>query len=98
MPDKIKVGLLTHAGGSHIDFYLAALAATDECQEVVLADPDAKWEAAARRVLRKKLTHVSRDVAQMLADHRPEMALVTMEARLAPPVIEAALDAGCHVF
>jgi hypothetical protein len=38
MPEKIKVALVTHAGGSHMDFYLTALAATDECNEVVLAD------------------------------------------------------------
>ncbi len=98
MPEKIKVGLLTHTGGAHVDAYLAALAAAEECDAVVLGDPDAKWEEAARRVLGKKLTHVSRDVGQLLTDERPQMALVTMEARLAPPVIDAALDAGCHVF
>ena len=98
MPEKIKVGLLTHSGGAHLDAYLTALAATDECEEVVLADPDGKWEEAARRILGKKLTHVAVDVAKLLAEHRPGMALVTMEARLAPPVIDAALEAGCHVF
>ncbi len=34
----------------------------------------------------------------MLAQEKPAMALVTMEARLAPPAISAALDAGCHVM
>ena len=61
--------------GAHMDSYLTALAATDECDEVVLADPDAKWEEAARRVLGKKLTHVSRDAGRLLADQRPAMAL-----------------------
>src|SRR5262245_17134887 len=98
VPEKIKVALLTHSGGAHVDAYLTALAATDECAEVLLADPDAKWEEAARRVLGKKLTQVVRDSKPVLADHRPQMALVSMEARLAPPVIDAALDAGCHVF
>ena len=37
----IKVALLTHAGGAHVDSYLTALAATEECSEVVLGDPDA---------------------------------------------------------
>jgi len=34
----------------------------------------------------------------MLADQRPSMVLVTMEARLAPSVIHDSLDADCHVF
>ena len=98
MANTIKVSLLTHAGGAHVDAYLAALATIDECEEVLLADPDGKWEEPARRILGKKLTHVARDPKRLLADHRPGMALVSMEARLAPPVIAAALDADCHVF
>ncbi len=98
MQNKIKVGLLTHAGGAHVGAYLAALAASEDCAEVVLADPDGRWEADARRELQAKLTHVSRDPLQLLREQRPHMALVTMEARLAPPIIEAALEAECHVF
>lgn len=98
MPDTIKVGLLTHASGAHVGAYLEALAATAECDAVVLADPDGRWDEDAKRVLGPKLKHVSRDHKRLLADERPGMALVTMEARLAPPVIDAALDAGCHVF
>src|SRR5690606_21947071 len=94
----IKVALLTHAGGAHVDSYLTALAATQECSEVVLADPDGRWEEQARKVLGAKLTRVLQDPRQLLADEQPGMALVTMEARLAPPVIAAALEARCHVF
>lgn len=94
----IKVALLTHAGGAHVDSYLTALAATRECSEVVLGDPDGRWEQQARKVLGAKLARVSQDPGQLLADEQPGMALVTMEARLAPPVIAAALEARCHVF
>ena len=93
MPKKIKVALLTHAGGAHVEAYLQALAASEACSEVVLGDPDGKWEDAAKRVLGGKLKRVSRDLKSLLAEERPEMALVTMEAILAPPVIDAALDA-----
>ncbi len=96
MPEKIPVALLTHAGGAHVGAYLQALAASDPCSEVLLGDPDGRWEKEARRVLGDKLTTVTRDYKPLLADGR--MALVTMEARLAPPVIDAALEAGCHVF
>jgi UDP-N-acetyl-2-amino-2-deoxyglucuronate dehydrogenase len=34
----------------------------------------------------------------LLEREKPAMVLVSLEARLAPPVIDAALDAGCHVF
>lgn len=98
MADGIQVALLTHAGGAHVGAYLQALAATQECAHVVLCDPDGEWEKEARRLLGDKLTGVYRDHQELLTREKPGMALVTMEARLAPPVIDAALDANCHVF
>ena len=50
MADKIKVGLLTHAGGAHVVAYMNALAATEACAEVVLADPDGKWAEDAKNI------------------------------------------------
>jgi UDP-N-acetyl-2-amino-2-deoxyglucuronate dehydrogenase len=94
----IRVALLTHAGGAHVGNYLAALAATDECSEVVLGDPDGRWEEQAREALGSKLTRVGRDLTALVDDEKPGMALVTMEAKLAPPIIARALQAGCHVF
>ena len=98
MAKKIKVALVTHEAGAHVGAYLSALSASESCRAVVLADPDARWEQDARRVLGDKLQSVNRDYQKLLARERPEMALVTMEARRAPPVIDAALEAGCHVF
>ena len=98
MPDKIKVGVLTHGGGAHVTAYLAALAEADECSEVVFADPDRHYEAVARSTLGKKLTRVYTDHDELLTRESPTMTVVTMEAKLAPPVIGRALDAGCHVF
>ncbi len=98
MPKKIKVGLITQSVGAHVGAYLSALAATDACDEVVLADPDAKWNGAAKSTLGPKLTRTYADYREMLSREQPEMVLVTLEARLAPPVINAALEAQCHVF
>lgn len=98
MAEQINVGLLTHANGAHVTAYLQALAETEECSEVLLADPDQRWEKESKDILGNKLTGVFRDHRQMLAQKRPAMALVTMEAKTAPPVIEAALDHDCHVF
>jgi predicted dehydrogenase len=98
MASPITVGLITHEGGAHVGAYLQALAAAEKCHAVVLADPDGRWEPDARQLLGDKLKHVDRDYKRLLKKHRPPMALVSMEARLAPPVIDAALDVDCHVF
>ncbi|MDA1165170.1 MAG: Gfo/Idh/MocA family oxidoreductase [Planctomycetota bacterium] len=98
MPKQIKVALLTHAGGAHVSSYLSALAATDECLSVVLGDPDGRYEADAKRVLKDKLSNSYRDVNELLKTERPQLAVVTMEAGLAPPIIDAVLETGCHVF
>ena len=98
MPDKIKVGLMTHAGGAHVGAYLTALAATEECESVVLADPDGRYKADAQQALGDKLKGFYTSFREMLTAEKPELALVTLEARLAPPVIDLALDANCHVF
>ena len=98
MAKTIAVALLTNAEGAHVGAYLQALAATEACQNVVLGDPDGRWEDDARRVLGGKLTRVYREHHQLLNEESLGMALVTLEAGLAPPVIQLALDANCHVF
>jgi UDP-N-acetyl-2-amino-2-deoxyglucuronate dehydrogenase len=99
MPEPtISVGLLTHAGGAHVDAYLQALSQSTDCRAVELVDPDGRWDEPAQKILGAKLTRISRDYRDTLTNRRPDLALVTLEARLAPPVIDAALEAGCHVF
>ena len=98
MPKKIKVGILTNKTGAHVGAYLNALRDTEACEYVVLADPDGHWVESARKVLGGKLKAVHRDTKLMLAKEKPTMAMVTMEAKIAPPVIDLALEAGCHVF
>ena len=93
-----QVITLTNAGGAHLNSYFPALAATPEADAVVLADPDGRWEGDARKALGAKLKATYRDVGEMLRKERPGMALVSLEAALAPPVIDRALEAGCHVF
>jgi predicted dehydrogenase len=94
----ITVALLTDAGGAHVDLYMAALAATAEVEAVIVADPSGGCGAAAKKTLGAKLKGFGREHARALADHSPTLALVTLEAVKAPPVIEAALEANCHVL
>src|SRR5271166_2773079 len=98
MPKTVTVAVLTHAQGAHLGIYLSSLAGIKEVDAVVVADPGGQTFAAARKALGSKLVDTSRDPAALLKKHQPQMALVTMEAAQAPPVIDLALDSGCHVF
>src|SRR5438034_5710814 len=95
---SIKVGMITHIEGAHKDAYFSSLAAAEEVDEVVLADPEGKTVDMARKLLGKKLKEVYKEPGAMLRKEQPAMALVTVQADIAPPLIDAALEAGCHVF
>jgi predicted dehydrogenase len=94
----MKVAFLTHAEGAHLGAYFSALAAAKDCDEVVLADPDQRWTGDAKKVLGEKLTRTYVDYAELLQKESPKLCMVSMEAKRAPPVIEAALESGAHVF
>ncbi|GBD37199.1 Glucose--fructose oxidoreductase [bacterium HR36] len=98
MAERLTVGVLTHAAGAHVETYLAALAAVEEVEAVWLADPDARWVAAAEKRLGKKWAGHFRRAEDLLQRATPQLALVSMEAAVSPPVIDAALEAGCHVL
>jgi UDP-N-acetyl-2-amino-2-deoxyglucuronate dehydrogenase len=98
MPNQIAVGLITNPEGAHLANYLAALAETGEVAGVALADSTGQTEEMARQALGDKLRGSYRDAATMLRETKPALALVTLEAALSPPAIDAALEFGCHVL
>ncbi len=99
MPEStINVGVFTEAGGAHLEAYFEALAEIGECANVVLCDPSGDSFSTARKLLGEKLAGVYQDPAKVLAEARPELAVVSLEAVNSPPVIDLALEAGCHVF
>src|SRR5262249_46306566 len=75
-----------------------ALAQTKEAEAVFVADPSGQTLERAKKRLGAKLKDTFKDAATMLQKSRPAMVLVSMEAAAAPPAIDAALEAGCHVF
>lgn len=95
---RISVALLTHAAGPHLAAYLEGLAKADEVSAVYLSDPDEQVQPAARQALGAKLAASFRSPDELFARHQPSLALITMEARVAPPAVKAALSAGCHVL
>jgi len=98
MPQSIKVGIITHNQGAHLDAYFGSLANTKEAETVALADPSGQTAARAKKALGDKLATTFKEPAEMLRKFQPQMALVSMEAALTPPAIDAALEGGCHVF
>jgi predicted dehydrogenase len=98
MVKTIKVGVLTSAEGAHLDAYFRGLADTEEASAVVLADAGGGTAALAEKLLGAKLKAAYKDASQMLHKEQPGMALVSLEAAAAPPVIDLALEAGCHVL
>lgn len=99
MADKsIPVGMIIQPQGAHLALYFEALAQTEEVDAVFLADASGETEPQAKQILKEKLKQTYRDTKAMLRESKPKMALVSMEAVSAPAAIDAALDAGCHVF
>jgi hypothetical protein len=87
--EPIKVGVITNAEGAHLDLYFSALAEAQEVASVILADPSGKAVAGARKCLGEKLAATYDSCQAMLDRETPVMALVSLEARLASPAIEA---------
>ncbi len=98
MPKTITVAVITNAQGAHLDSYFTGLAKTEEAAGVVVADPDGQTFERAKKALGDKLKGTFKDTGEMLKKHEPGMALVSLPADVAPPAIDAALEAGCHVL
>ena len=97
-PEGVTVALFSHEGAAHVTAYLDGLAVASEVDRVVLGDPDGAWVEEAEERLGDKLAAVYTDHEELLESEDAVMALVSMEAVLAPPVISAALKGGCHVL
>src|SRR3954447_10832560 len=98
MPKTIKVGVLTQADGAHLADYFSSLANIDEVEAVAVSDPSGKSFEIARKALGAKLKDTYKEAAELVKRFEPQMVLVSQEAVEAPRAIDAALDAGCHVF
>lgn len=98
MPKAIRIGVVTQADGAHLSDYFGALAKIDEAESVALVDASGNAVALARKTLGDKFKDVYKDTADLLKRYQPHLVIVSLEAVAAPPVIRAALEAGCHVF
>lgn len=95
---KIDVGVVTQHNGAHLEEFFASLAETPEVRRVAVADDSGESFALAREVLKDKLAGEYPSQAKLLENMQPKMMLVSMEPMKAPPEIDQALEAGCHVL
>lgn len=97
-PGRATVAVITNPEGAHLSAYFSALAGSPDVAKVVLVDPSGRTEPAARKALGGKFVAAYVSAEALFAEHRPVLALVSLEPGLAPAAIERALDAGCHVL
>lgn len=95
---QADVALFTHEDGPHLSGYIEALAKTREVRSVYLCDPKGSTIESVRNGVGSKFVAAFRSPQELFQAQRPLVSLVAMEAVLAPPVIHAALDAGCHIL
>ncbi|QDT98165.1 Gfo/Idh/MocA family protein [Gimesia aquarii] len=98
MAKQISVAVLTNETGAHLSAYFSALKEIDEVKEVFLSDPSQQQVKSAQSQLGSKLKDVYQAPEILFQNEKPNLALVTMEARQAPRSISLALEQGCHVF
>ncbi|MDA0658658.1 MAG: Gfo/Idh/MocA family oxidoreductase [Planctomycetota bacterium] len=98
--DALRVGIVTQAGGPHLEIYLNSLAACQGVSQVAVCDESGSEFERTREVLGKTFRDVAtyRNPASMFDEFKPQLVIVAMPANLSPNMIRLALDASCHVL
>ncbi len=94
-PCPSSIGFITDAGAPHLSIYLESIRVLN-APSVAVADASGKSFDAAAKQLPGARTY--RDPATMLAEAKPTLTVVSMEAHHAPAAIRLALEKGSHVL
>jgi predicted dehydrogenase len=97
-PKRAAVAVITNQEGAHLNSYFPALAQSAETGIVFLADPSGKTAEEARKTLGPKFGGAYASAGELFAKNKCQLTLVSLEPKLAPAAIEAALEAGSHVL
>jgi len=97
-PSKINAAIIA-VRGVNVAPYLKELGASPFLNRIALCDTTGSLFPYTEPYLgaRNKDLQLFRSIPEMLREVRPEMVLVSLEANQAPPAIQAALEANCHV-
>ena len=97
MSDSLRVALIIEPTGNHLSSLYAA-ARNPEVGEVAVLDTTGEMFDAAKEAVGDRVTATYTDPDALFSDFKPAATLVTLEAWRMPAMIEASLDAGCHVW
>ena len=98
--EKIRVGIITEPGGQHLSSFTKALGVLEGVEMVAAADPSGDFLPKGRELLGARASSYRSfsDYKQMLEEIKPKLALLALEPRNTPPVMEAVLEAGGHIL
>ena len=94
------MAFITEPGGTHLDLMVKGLAKCTGIGSVTAADPSGASFANVRRFLGPHSDRLRTFAGhkELLRAAKPDLAIITVEARHNPEIVEAALDAGSHVL
>ena len=97
MADQVRAALIIEPTSNHLSSHYKALQAP-EVGEVAILDTTGNILDTARAEIGDRVTATYTDTDKMFDEFKPDATMVTMEAWRMPEMIEASLDAGCHVW
>ncbi len=100
MGEQARVAVITAPSGTmHVSGFLEILAALPEVAQVALVTDGADdIETHAQAHLGARLVGTFADTDSLFAAFQPDLAIVSLEPRTAPPVIAACVRQGSHVL
>jgi len=94
----IDVGFVTEPTASHRRSYLRILGKCDGIRRIAVVDPTGKTVEESKRLLGSRFAYAGKDTKQVLANLRPALTVITLEAHHTPAAIEEALRLHSHVL
>jgi predicted dehydrogenase len=95
--DKTSVGLISDPSGPHLQIYLDALP-SEAIGDISIADVTGGIFERSSKTLSPRQIRTFRDPAEMMRAAKPQLVLVSLESRHAPPAIRVALEHDAHVL
>lgn len=92
------IAFVTETDAAHRGAYQQALRDIDEVGDVLLVDPTGGTFNESRAVIGPKTTSTFASVDALVTEVVPDLAIVSMIAAHAPPIIHTLLESGIHVM